>query len=116
MLAFDNILVLAVVVSAMALFITEKLRIDLVALMVLVVLLIFGLIKPEQALSGFANPATGTVAAMFVLSAGLARTGLVDYIGRYLNKIAGRSSLQLVLLLCITIAVLSAFIVNWSCA
>jgi len=112
MLGLDNILILAVVVSAMALFITEKLRIDLVALLVLVTLLVLGLIKPDQALTGFANPATGTVAAMFVLSAGLARTGLVDWVGRYLNRIAGKSSLQLVLLLCITIAVLSAFIVN----
>jgi di/tricarboxylate transporter len=111
-MGLENVLVLAVVVSAMALFITEKLRIDLVALCVLVVLLVLGLIKPDQALSGFANPATGTVAAMFVLSAGLARTGLVDWIGRFLDRIAGRSSLQLVLLLCITIAVLSAFIVN----
>ena len=112
MFGLENILLLAVVLGAMVLFVTEKLRVDLVALCVLVVLLVLGLIKPEQALYGFANPATATVAAMFVLSAGLARTGLVDWLGRSINKIAGKSPAQLVLILCITIAVLSAFIVN----
>ncbi len=108
----EQLLVIAVVFGAMVLFITEKLRIDLVALCVLVVLLVLGLIKPEQALYGFANPATATVAAMFVLSAGLTRTGLVEWLGRYINRIAGKSPAQLVLILCITIAALSAFVVN----
>jgi di/tricarboxylate transporter len=112
MLGLENILILAVVLGAMVLFVTEKLRVDLVALCVLVALLILGLIKPEQALYGFANPATATVASMFVLSAGLARTGMVEWLGRSINRIAGKSSAQLVLVLCITIAVLSAFIVN----
>ena len=112
MLSLESIMVLGVVFGAMILFMTEKLRVDLVALCVLVVLLISGLIKPEQALSGFANPATATVAAMFVLSAGLARTGLVEWIGRKINEIAGKSPAQLVLILCITIAILSAFVVN----
>lgn len=111
-MGLENILILAVVLGAIVLFVTEKLRVDLVALCVLVVLLVLGLIKPEQALYGFANPATATVAAMFVLSAGLARTGLVEWLGRSMNRVAGKSSTQLVLVLCITIAVLSAFIVN----
>jgi di/tricarboxylate transporter len=112
LLGLDHILILAVVLGAMVLFVTEKLRVDLVAMCVLVVLLLLGLIRPEQALSGFANPATATVAAMFVLSAGLARTGLVEWLGRSINRIAGKSPAQLVLVLCITIALLSAFIVN----
>jgi di/tricarboxylate transporter len=112
MFGLDNILLLAVVLGAMALFVTEKLRVDVVALLVLVVLVILGLIKPTQALSGFANPATATVAAMFVLSAGLARTGLVDWLGRSINKIAGKSPTQLLIILCITIALISAFVVN----
>ena len=112
MLGLENILILAVVLGAMVLFVTEKLRVDLLALCVLVTLLILGLIKPEQALYGFANPATATVASMFVLSAGLARTGLVEWLGRSINRIAGKSSVQLVFVLCITISLLSAFIVN----
>ncbi len=108
----SNILCLTVVACAMVLFILEKLRVDLVALCVLVLLIILRLIRPEQALYGFANPATATVACMFVISAGLARTGFVDWIGRFIDKIAGKAETQLILVLCITIAILSAFIVN----
>lgn len=108
----ENILVLAVIAGAMVLFVTEKLRVDLVALCVLVALLLLGLIRPEQALYGFASPATATVAAMFVLSAGLVRTGLVEWIGRRIDAFAGRTQTQFVFVLCLTIAALSAFVVN----
>jgi len=106
------ILVLCVVSAAVFLFITEKLRIDVTALIILVALLALGLISPAQTLYGFANPATGTVACMFVLSAGLGRTGLVDWLARRLDKLAGRGERRLVLVLCLAIGLTSAFIVN----
>jgi di/tricarboxylate transporter len=112
MLAFDNILILIITAAAAFLFVTEKLRVDVTALSVLVALLIFQLIKPDQALYGFANTATATVAAMFVLSAGLVRTGLVEWLARYLDRLAGKGERRLIIVLCITVAVLSAFIVN----
>ena len=111
-MGLDNILVLAVVAVAMVLFITEKLRLDVTAMCVLVALLVLRLIKPSQALYGFANQATGTVAAMFVLSAGLVRTGFVDWLARRLDKLAGKGQTRLILVLCLTIAALSAFILN----
>jgi di/tricarboxylate transporter len=95
-----------------ALFVSEKLRIDLVAMCVLLALLILQLIEPEQALYGFANPATGIVAAMFVLSAGLVRTGLVDWLARRIDRLGGKSQRQLLLVLCLTVAALSAFIIS----
>ncbi|HEY8683792.1 MAG TPA: SLC13 family permease, partial [Rhodanobacter sp.] len=58
----------AVIVVAMALFASEKVRIDLVALLVLAALVILGIVSPGEALSGFSNEATVTVAAMFALS------------------------------------------------
>ena len=73
----DIIITLLIVVAAVALLANGRLRIDLVAICVLIALLLFGLIAPEQALAGFASPATGTIAAMFVISAGLVRTGSV---------------------------------------
>ena len=112
MMGLEHILVLGITIGAIVLFVSEKLRVDLVALCVLVALLVAGLIKPEQALFGFANPATATVAAMFVLSAGLSRTGSIEWLGRKINSIAGKSAGQLILVLCITIALLSAFVVN----
>jgi di/tricarboxylate transporter len=76
----------------MALFVSEKLRIDSVAMCVLLALLLLHLIEPEQALYGFANPATGIIAAMFVLSAGLVRTGLVDWLARRIERPEGTDS------------------------
>jgi di/tricarboxylate transporter len=105
-------LALAVVAAAMFLFISGKLGVDVIALCVLAGLIVLGLIRPDQALYGFASPATATVAAMFVLSAGLVRTGLVEWLSRWLDKLAGRGETQLILVLCFAIAFLSAFIVN----
>jgi len=105
-------LVLAIVVGAMALFAFGRMRVDLVALCVLGALLILRLISPSQALSGLANPATATVAAMFVLSAGLTRTGLVQWLARQIDRLAGKTELRLIVVLSLAIAGLSAFIVN----
>lgn len=105
-------LVMAVAAGAMMLFVTERLRADVVALCVLAALLILRIIGPSEALFGFASPATATVACMFVLSAGLVRTGLVDFMARRIDRIAGRGEVSLLLTLCITVAVLSAIVVN----
>jgi len=104
--------VLALLAGAMALFISGRLRVDLVALCLLAALLLTRLIRPEQALYGFASPATATVAAMFVLSAGLVRTGVVQWLSRRIDRLAGSGEARLVVVLCVTIAVLSAFVVN----
>ena len=106
------IVALAVVVAAMVSFIRANQHVDIVALCVLVALIVLGLIDPNQALYGFANPATATVAAMFVLSAGLVRTGLVQWLAVQVDRFAGKGEARLIMVLCITIAVLSAFIVN----
>lgn len=108
----DNILILAITAIAAVFFVTEKLRVDLTALSVLGALLILQLITPEQALYGFANTATATVAAMFVLSAGLVRTGLVEWLARHLDRFAGKGEQKLIIVLCVTVALLSAFIIN----
>jgi di/tricarboxylate transporter len=108
----DHVLVLAVVAGTVLLFATEKLGVDLVALCVLLTLLLLGLIEPNQTLAGFANPATATVAAMFVLGAGLVRTGFVEWLARRIDSLAGKTRTQLLLALCLTIAFLSAFVVN----
>ena len=78
-------LVLAIAVVAILLFATERLRIDAVALLVLSTLAILNLISPTQALSGFSNQATITVAAMFILAAGLQNSGALSGIVRLLG-------------------------------
>ena len=108
----DIILMLAILAVTMALFISEKMRPDITALVVLTILLILGLLQPDQALYGFANQATAIIAAMFIISAGLVRTGLVDWLARRVDTWAGRSRIRFVLVLCLTTALLSTVIVN----
>jgi len=100
----------AVIGTAMALFASEKVRIDLVALISLAALVILGIVSPVEALSGFSNEATVTVAAMFVLSLGIERSGALEPLTRLLMKI--RRPWLLTLTVMLVIAPLGAFIKN----
>src|SRR5699024_9115898 len=79
-------LVLGIAALSMVLIMTERLRMDIVAMLVLVSLYVLGLIKPNEALSGFSNQATITIAAMFILAAGLQSTGALSGVGQLLEK------------------------------
>jgi di/tricarboxylate transporter len=102
-------IVLAILLAAIVLFVTEKIRVDLVALMVLVSLALTGLISPVEALSGFANPAVVTVWAVLILSAGLARTGVAGLIGKPVLRLARGSEARLIALIMLVVGVLSGF-------
>ena len=100
----------AIIVVAMAMFASEKVRVDLVALITLGLLVALGIVTPEQALSGFSNEATVTVAAMFALAVGIERSGALDPIINLLSRI--RNPWLLSLGTMVTIAPLGAFIKN----
>ena len=72
--------VLFILILAIILFISDKVRVDMVAMMVLIALALTGLVTPEQALSGFSNPAVITIGAVFVLIGCFFRTVVVDFI------------------------------------
>ena len=74
-MTLEIFLVLLITLSAMVLIVSEKLRIDAIAILVLVSLTLLDLISPSEALSGFSNPATITVASMFILATGLQNSG-----------------------------------------
>jgi di/tricarboxylate transporter len=112
MLTIDNILIFIILGLALVLFISEKVRVDLVALMVLVSLTLTGLITPEEALSGFASPAVVTVWSVFIISGGLTRSGVADVIARFILHLAGHNPLRLIVLIMITVGLMSAFMNN----
>ncbi|MBT8091649.1 MAG: SLC13 family permease [Gammaproteobacteria bacterium] len=105
-------LVLGILAISLVLFISEIIRMDVVALMVLGTLAITGLVDSSQAFAGFSNSAVITVWAMFILSEGLTRTGIADIIGRQVMRLAGRREVAMILVIMITGAVLSAFMNN----
>ena len=108
----DIALVLGILVISLILFISEVVRMDVVALMVLGSLFIAGQIDANQAFAGFSNSAVITVWAMFILSEGLTRTGIADIIGRQVMRIGGSREFTLIFVIMVTGAVLSAFMNN----
>ena len=104
--------VLTILAVAIILFITERVRVDVVALIVLVSLAISNLISPAEALSGFSNIAVVTVWAILILSAGLSRTGVAKILGRGLLRFAGGGEIRLIVIIMVTVGVLSGFMNN----
>ncbi len=105
-------MVLGILLLAVFLFVTEKLRMDLVALLVLSLLAVTQLVSPVQALAGFSNSAVVTVWAMFIISGGLSVTGIADILGRQVLRIAGTGEARLIAVIMTTAGVLSAFMNN----
>lgn len=111
-MTYEITLVLGILGVALVLFITEVLRMDLVALLVLIALAVTGLVENEAAISGFSNPAVITVWAMFILSDGLTRTGIADILGTVVLRIAGHREFMLIIITMLTAGGLSAFMNN----
>ncbi|WP_425443130.1 SLC13 family permease [Spirulina major] len=105
-------LTLAVLVIALILFITELLPVDLVALMIMVALMVLGLVTPEQGISGFGNTATLTVMAMFIISAGISKTGVILIVKQLLIRLGGETLNRQIFVMGILVAPISAFITN----
>jgi di/tricarboxylate transporter len=91
---------------------TEKLPVDLTAIFVAIALILTRILTPEQGLSGFGHPATVTVAAMFVLSAGLAKTGALTATTALLTKVAKRFAWLATFIVMLVSGFASAFINN----
>src|SRR5690606_7590801 len=100
-------LVLGILFVAIALFVSQRLRVDVVALLVLGALALAGLVTAEEAISGFSNPAVVTIWAVFILSGGLSRTGVANIIGRHVLRLAGDGYPRLLLVIMLITAVLS---------
>ncbi len=105
-------LVLLILFIAVILFATEWIRMDLVSMMVLLALALSGLVSVEEAFSGFSNPAVVTVAAMFIISAGLTNTGALAPLGERLLRFSGGSEPRMIISIMLCAAFFSAFINN----
>jgi di/tricarboxylate transporter len=101
--------VFGILLVAVLLFVTERLRFDVVALLVLVALAVTGLVTPTEALSGFSNLAVVTVWAVLILSGGLARTGVAGLLGKQVLRLAGSGEARLLVIIMVTVGVLSGF-------
>lgn len=110
-MTFEQSAIIAVLAAALALFISERVRYDLVAVGALLLCVILGVVDTDAAFTGFANDAVITVAAVLVMSHGLARSGAVDAVTAPLLRVAARPTVLMAGLCCIG-AVLSGFMNN----
>lgn len=105
----QQVFFLLILTAAIVLFITEWIRSDLVAVMVVVALYVTRVLDPRDALSGFSSEPAIVVAAIFVLSAAMHATGLSDTIGSWIGRLAGKSLTRAIAVIMPSVAVLSAF-------
>lgn len=106
------LLTILVILGALFLFIVEWLPIDTTAILVTVVLILLGLVSPEEGIAGFSNSATITVLAMFILSYGITRTGIIQIARDFMVKWGGKNTSQQILLMGLVVGPISAFINN----
>jgi len=106
------IVVILVIVAAIVLFAMDRMPSDLVALLAMVALVIAGVISPAEGISGFSNPATVTVAFMFVVSAALLKTGALQFTALKLSGIFRNNFMLGMVLMMLMVAFISAFINN----
>jgi di/tricarboxylate transporter len=105
----QQIAFLAILIGALVLFVTEWIRTDVVAVLIIVALYATRVLKPEEALSGFSSEPAIVIAGIFVLSGALHFTGLSDKLGNLIGKLAGKNLSQAILVIMPSVALLSAF-------
>ena len=93
-------------------FMSGKVRSDLVALCALVLLIIFGILTPEEALTGFSNSVVIMMIGLFVVGGAIFQTGLAKMISSRILKLAGDSELKLFILIVLVTAFIGAFVSN----
>lgn len=101
--------VFGLLVVTISLFIWDKIRMDIVAFMVAIILTLSGILSPSQVVSGFGAPVVIMIAGLFVVGEGLFRTGIAAAAGQWLLKVGGKSETRLLIFLLPLVALLSAF-------
>ena len=108
----DSLIVLVVLALAIVFFVSGRLRSDIVALLALVTLMLFGILTPAEGLSGFSNSIVVMMIGLFVVGGGIFQTGLANIISNKILKLAGTNPLFLYLLVMLTTVAIGAFVSN----
>jgi len=110
-MTFDQGLVFGIIAITLLLLGLQIWRYDLVALIGMLLLVLFGTISVEEAFSGFGHPAVVTIAAVLVVSRGLQHTGVTEIIAKWTTNVGDKLAMQLVVL-CGLVVISSAFMNN----
>lgn len=104
-----QILFLLILAGSLYLFVSERLRVDVTAMVTLLALVVTGILDAKQALSGFASEPAIIVAAVFVISGALAATGITERLGQWIGRAAGQAEWRAILVIMPAVALLSSF-------
>lgn len=111
-MSIDQWITLIIIITAVILLVTNRLRADLVALMVMVTLGLSGVISSQEAFSGFSSSAVMTILGISMISVALQMTGATNSLGKIMLKLGGGSETRLVLMVTLVSAILSLFMNN----
>ena len=105
----DTMFVFGVLAAAIALFVSDRIRLDIVAILVVLALALSEILSPAEALSGFGDPVVILIAGLLIVGEGLNRTGVAHAVGNWLMDASGSSETRLLVLMMLAVALLSAF-------
>lgn len=108
-LTFHQVSFFLIIIISFGLLISEKLRNDIVAVLIIIALAVTGVLKPSEALSGFGSEPAIVVVSIFVISGAFQQTGLADIIGTWISKLAGQNYGRALVVIMISVEILSAF-------
>lgn len=106
------LITLLILILSAAFFVAGKVRSDIIALCALIGLLVFQILTPEEALSGFSNSVVIMMVGLFVVGGAIFQTGLAKMISSHILKLAGKSELRLFLLVMLVTSAIGAFVSN----
>lgn len=108
----ETVVVLGLLALAIVLFAMERISVDIITLMLLIVLVATGILTTAEAFAGFSRNITIILAAIFIISGALQRTGIMDAVGAHLYKVAGGSQSRLMLVVLSIVGGISGFMNN----
>jgi len=101
---------LSILVVAITLFITERLRVDVIALGIVIALMLTGILTVDEAIAGFSNSAVLLIAALFIVGGAVFQTGLAAVLARQIIRLAGDSETRLTVVIMAAVALMSGFV------
>ncbi|QDV23077.1 SLC13 family permease [Aureliella helgolandensis] len=106
----DNWIVTCILVATIIAFLLDRFRLDMVAFVSLLALLLTGILTPAEATDGFSNSLVLMIAGLFVVGGAILESGVADLAGRWLGRLGGTSTIRLTVTVMLTSALLSAFL------
>ena len=103
---------LALMTVAVALFITNAVRVDVVGIIMVVALPLLNIVEAKEAISGFSSNAVISIIAVIIIGAGLDKTGVMNILAKHILRLAGRSETRIIALISATVAFISSFMQN----